>query len=91
MGFHTPLKSSLATDLHRPILNQLNIKKAHELKTSRYGKLQSQIVQEGYQCHLNCIEVGFRGLVTADNVEQLGESFTFIGGRPRSKRHSLKI
>ena len=52
--------------------------------------IHSQIVQQGYQCHLNCTEVDSRGLVTADNAERLGESLKFISGSTRSKKTLAK-
>ena len=58
-----------------------NIQKAHDLKMSRYENLQSDIAQEGYTCYLNCIEIGSRGLVTADNMNRLGKSFKFLSGK----------
>ena len=58
-----------------------NIQKAHDLKMSRYENLQSDIAQEGYKCYLNCIEIGSRGLVTADNMNRLGKSIKFLSGK----------
>ena len=67
-----------------------NIHKAHDLKMSRYENLHSDIEQQGYKCHLNCIEVGSRGLVTADNAERLREAFRFVGGRSNSSKTLVK-
>ncbi|XP_072047239.1 uncharacterized protein [Amphiura filiformis] len=69
---------------------ETNIQKAHDTKMSRYENLHSDIKQEGFKCHLNCIEIGSRGLVTADNTERLSEVFRFIGGRSNSSKTLAK-
>ena len=57
---------------------------------SRYENLHSDIEQQGYKCQLNCIEIGSRGLVTADNTKRLGEAFKFVGGRSNSSKTLVK-
>lgn len=57
---------------------------------SRYKNLQSNIVQECYTCHLNCIEIGSRGLVMDDNMSRLSELFKFMSGKSRTNKQFSK-
>jgi hypothetical protein len=60
---------------------ETNIQTAHERKMSKYQNLQSDIIQNGFKCYLNCLEIGSRGLVTTDNVERLRTAFRFAGAK----------
>ena len=56
-----------------------NINAAHERKMSKYLILQSDILQNGYKCFLNCFEIGARGLVARENMARMKQTFKFIG------------
>lgn len=56
-----------------------NVNAAHERKMSKYLTLQSDILQNGYKCFLNCFEIGARGLVTRENMDRMKQTFKFIG------------
>ena len=47
-----------------------NICKARERKEAKYTQLVSDI-RTNHQCHLICLEVGSRGIITKDNKKQL--------------------
>ena len=58
---------------------ETNINSAHERKISKYLTIQSDIIQNGYKCFLNCFEIGARGLVTSENMVRMKQTFKFIG------------
>ena len=56
-----------------------NISKAHTRKLERYQTLQTEIIDNGFKCYLNCVEIGSRGLVTGENLRRLRATFKFVG------------
>ena len=52
-----------------------NIRKAHERKEMKYSCLIDDLIEEGYNTQLYCIEVGSRGLISPDNERHLQSLF----------------
>lgn len=54
---------------------ETNIDKAHDRKDSKYAHLVQDLDAKGYICHLYCIEIGSRGLISPDNEQRLKTTF----------------
>ena len=66
-------KSIMIIELTIPF--EPNIRKAHERKEMKYSCLIDDLIEEGYNTQLYCIEVGSRGLISPDNERHLQSLF----------------
>ena len=64
---------------------ETNIQKAHDRKSSKYENLVSDISDNGFTCDLTCFEIGSRGLITPDNINNIKAIFTFVKAKPSKK------
>ena len=70
---HNDGKSIQLVELTVPF--ETNTDKAHDRKTSKYSQLAQDLEEKGFKCHLICIEIGSRGLISNDNVQRLQSLF----------------
>ena len=64
---------------------EMNIKSSHDYKVNKYAGLVSDIISQGYECQLLCIEVGSRGYISPDNRDGIKSLLKTVNPKSKSK------